>query len=271
MTAGAGTPLGDPVAEGARIATVAAEKRVPLRVAGGVAVAMRCPSARSMPLKREYGDVDLATVGVARDEVSVLLASLGYSPDRELNILHGQRRLFFWDAANKRQLDVFVDEANLCHRIDLRGRLEVTPLTLSPADLLVLKLQVVETNEKDLIDICALAADHELTSDERGINHVYIAGLAARDWGLWRTMSMVAERARDFARQFPGLEVAPTVVERLERILAQLEAEPKSRGWRLRARVGERKRWYELPEEVGCEGEPEGRRATRFGPSSKPS
>jgi hypothetical protein len=32
--------------------------------------------------------------------------------------------------------------------------------------------------------------------------------------------------------------------------MGRVEAEPKSRGWRLRAKVGERKRWYELPEEV---------------------
>jgi hypothetical protein len=33
-----------------------------------------------------------------------------------------------------------------------------------------------------------------------------------------------------------------------------MEAEPKSRGWKMRAKIGERKRWYELPEEVDREG-----------------
>jgi hypothetical protein len=40
------------------------------------------------------------------------------------------------------------------------------------------------------------------------------------------------------------------VEERAEEVLRRIEAEPKTRGWRLRAKVGERKRWYELPEEV---------------------
>jgi hypothetical protein len=30
----------------------------------------------------------------------------------------------------------------------------------------------------------------------------------------------------------------------------RLDAVPKSRRWRLRAAVGERKTWYELPEEI---------------------
>jgi hypothetical protein len=37
---------------------------------------------------------------------------------------------------------------------------------------------------------------------------------------------------------------------RLREVLDRIEAEPKGRGWKLRARIGERKRWYELPEEV---------------------
>ena len=40
------------------------------------------------------------------------------------------------------------------------------------------------------------------------------------------------------------------VVTRFDELLGRIEEEPKSRGWKLRAKVGERKRWYELPEEV---------------------
>ena len=36
-----------------------------------------------------------------------------------------------------------------------------------------------------------------------------------------------------------------------ERLLAFAEATPKSLKWKVRARVGERVQWYELPEEVG--------------------
>lgn len=243
-------PLPDPVAEGTRIAEAAAERGLPLRLLGGVAVAILCPSSRRPPLRRQYADIDFATEASAKEEVTALMAALSYLPDREFNMLHGHRRLYFWDECNQRHVDVFVDEANLCHRIDLRGRLEVAPLTLSLADLTVLKLQVVETNEKDYLDLCAIFADHDLTADDGGINSAYIAALAASDWGLWRTLGMVAEQAAQFALDLIGFEASARVVERLQRLRMELDTVPKSRGWKRRARLGDRKRWYDLPEEV---------------------
>jgi len=243
-------PLADPVAEGRRIAEAAAERGIPLRVLGGVAIALTCPSARRPPLAREYADIDLTSVGGAKKDAIRLLESLGYAGDKEFNILHGHRRLYFWDKRNQRQVDVFVDEANLCHRIDLKRRIDKVPQTLSLADLTVLKLQVVETNEKDYLDLCAIFADHPLTADDSGVNSAYIAELAASDWGLWRTLGMVAGRAESFALELPEFEAAEPVAERLRHLREELDSVPKTRGWRLRSRIGDRKRWYELPEEV---------------------
>lgn len=243
-------PHADPVAEGRRVVEAAAERELPLRALGGVAVGILCPSSRRPPLVREYADIDLATTASAKDEVIGMLESLGYAGDKEFNLLHGHRRLYFWDERNQRQLDVFVDEANLCHRIDLKTRLDADPLTLSLADLTVLKLQVVETNEKDYLDICAIFADHDLSADDSGVNSTHITDLAAADWGLWRTLGMVSERSERFALELSGFDNGELVAERLRRLRAQLDQVPKSRRWKLRARIGDRKRWYELPEEV---------------------
>ncbi len=243
-------PLSDPVAEGRRIAEAAEGRGLPLRILGGVAVAILCPSSRRPPLKREYADIDFATTGSAKKGVQELMEALGYAGDREFNMLHGHRRLYFWDEINQRQVDVFVDEANLCHRIDLKKRVEAVPLTLSLADLTVLKLQVVETNEKDYLDICAIFADHDLSEDDSGINSAYIANLTASNWGLWRTLGMVAERSEQFALELPEFSAGETVAGRLRGLRMELDTVPKTRGWKLRARVGDKKRWYELPEEV---------------------
>ena len=243
-------PVADPVAEGQRIVEAAADRGVALRVLGGVAVAMTCSSSRRPPLARSYADIDLATTNSAKDQVVALLESQGYAGDKEFNTLHGHRRLYFWDERAGRQVDVFVDEANLCHRVELKRRLEVVPLTLSLADLAILKLQVVETNEKDYLDLCAIFADHDLTIDDSGINLAYIVELTAGNWGLWRTVGMVAGRTERFALQLPGFEGSGAVAERLRRLRSELETSPKSRAWKLRARIGDRKRWYELPEEV---------------------
>lgn len=250
MTGSARQPLLDPVAEATRIGEAAAERGLPLRVLGGVAVALLCPSSRRPPLERDYADIDLATTGSAREGVAELMESLGYVGDREFNMLHGHRRLFFWDEGNQRQVDVFVDEANLCHRIDLRRRIELAPVTVPLADLTVLKLQIVETNEKDYLDICAIFADHDLSDDESGVNRTHITALAAADWGLWRTLGIVAERSARFARDLSGFDAGERVAGRLERLITELDKVPKSRSWKLRARLGDRKRWYELPEEV---------------------
>jgi hypothetical protein len=243
-------PFPDPVDEGKRIVEAAAAEDLPLRLLGGVAVALLCPSASRPPLQRKYADIDLVTRGTAKGEVGKLMESLSYAPDREFNMLHGSRRLFFWDEVNGRQVDVFVDEANLCHRFDLRRRLEAAPFTLSLADLTVLKLQVVETNEKDYLDLCAIFADHDLGTGAGEIDATYIAGLCAADWGLWRTLGMVAERASRFAVELPGFAAGDVVAERLGKLRDAMETVPKTRSWKLRSRIGDRKRWYELPEEV---------------------
>lgn len=242
--------LVNPVAEGRRVAEAAARAGLPLRLLGGVAIAILCPSSHRPPLARQYGDIDFATTGAAGDRVVQLMESLGYRGDKEFNMLHGHRRLRFWDEHNERQVDIFVNEANLCHRISLQARLEVVPLTLSLADLAILKLQVVETSEKDYLDICAIFADHDLTVDDSGVNFTYIASLAASDWGLWRTLGIIAERAERFALDLPNFEAGQLVAGRLRRLREELDHAPKTRSWKLRSRIGDRKRWYERPEEV---------------------
>jgi hypothetical protein len=236
--------------EAERVAAAASEAGVTLRVTGGVGVALTCHSASHQLLARPYSDIDM--VGRARERQAIieLLSGMGYEPDEEFNALHGARRLFFWDDANDRQFDVFLDKVEMCHVIDLRERLRSPGPALSSADLLLMKLQIVESNEKDLRDIVCLLTDQDLTHEPHaGIDLPYLAGLAANDWGLWRTVTMVAERADRWAMQLPGLASRERVHEQVCRFIKALEDIPKSRAWKVRARIGERKRWYALPEE----------------------
>src|SRR3546814_13603905 len=78
----------------------------------------------------------------------------------------------------------------------------------SDLDLALLKLQVVETNEKDYLDLCSIFADHELSEDDVGVNYKYVAELTASDWGLWRTVGIVSDSTESFASQLPGFEAA---------------------------------------------------------------
>lgn len=243
-------PRKDPVSEGQRIAGAASDRSILLRVAGGVGVALRCPSASTSPLNRQYADVDLVGLSKEREVTERLFVDLGYEPDTAFNALHGARRLFFWDRTNERQLDVFLDTVEMCHKLQLTDRLAVDQVTLPIADLLLMKLQIFETNEKDMLDIIALFADQELADDDTGINVRYIEQLTGSDWGLWRTITMVAEKTDHFSRSVEGLTHRSVVHARIAGLLGRLQASEKSRRWKMRARIGEKVRWYELPEEV---------------------
>jgi hypothetical protein len=242
--------------EAQRIVERATAAGVLLRATGGVAVALRSPSAGRPPLRRTYGDIDFVARSEQAHEVGTLFAELGYAPEEEFNLLHGQRRLFFREPEGRWEADVFLDRIEGCHTLDLRDRLDVAGATLAPADLLLSKLQVVQTNAKDYQDILGLLADHELGDDDSAVSRTRITDVCANDWGWWRTVTMVARAAQDVAGLYAG-EADETTRTRLEEardrlgaVLDDLETAPKSRRWKLRARVGDRKRWYELPEDI---------------------
>ncbi len=238
----------DPLHEAERVVGAAGDAGLAIRATGGVAIALICPSARRPPLQRVYGDIDFVAHSSDAADVVAFFRDLGYAPEEQFNVIHGQRRLFFTDTDNGgRQADVFLDRIEGCHKLELRDRLELAPRTLTPADLLLSKLQVFKTNEKDFTDALAILADHELTDDDSGISRTRLAEVCGSDWGWWRTVTMVAERAGGYAEAQGDLDTARTRVEQLRQ---ELEEMPKSRRWKMRARVGERARWYEEPDEI---------------------
>jgi hypothetical protein len=95
-------PAIDPHAEAARMVGAAAASGLSLRVIGGVAVSLRCPSARSVPLARPYRDIDFAALSADGRRLTALFTGAGYEPDAEFNALHGRHRMFFWDPRNRR-------------------------------------------------------------------------------------------------------------------------------------------------------------------------
>ena len=243
-------PRTDPVAEGRRISEAVTQDGVELRLTGGVAVALRCPSAQAPPLSRQYADIDAVGHASQRARIGDLLTALGYEADESFNAVQGARRLLYWDLRNQRQFDVFLDRVEMCHNIDLSKRLATEQGTLAPADLLLMKLQVVETNAKDLLDIIALLVDHDFTDDDAGLNLPYLVKLTSADWGLWRTVTMVAARAEVHARSCGDFIGCSRAQQQVQVFLDAVTRSPKSAGWRIRAKIGERVRWYEVPEDA---------------------
>jgi hypothetical protein len=243
------TPLADVLAEAERITGAAIEAGVPLKLIGGAAICLHSESARRPPLKRKYGDLDFVTPAKRRGAVDRLLTTLGYQGELRFNTLNGDRRLLYLDPENGRQVDIFVDVVRMSHVIDLRGRMDHGGPCLTPADLLLSKLQIYQINRKDLVDLVALLTDHPVADhDDEAINAAYVARLTADDWGLYRTLQLNTERLRDMVGE---VAVDSTVVvQRLDDLWRSIDAQPKSLRWKLRARVGDRMTWYELPEEV---------------------
>jgi len=243
------TVLADPVAEAHRLVDLARADRLTLRIVGGIGVAIHAPSIGRADPPRTYHDIDLvAPAGSAA--IARCMTAAGYLPAERFNALNGSERLLFHDPSGRR-VDVFTERVSMCHVLDLRDRLTIHPWTLPPADLLLSKLQIVEMTDRDAQDVRALLTDHDLCDDDDGIDRRRLRAVCATDWGWWRTVDgsltalierWQAETANDEALAKP--------LARAVAIRADLAAAPTSLAWRMRARIGERMRWYELPEEV---------------------
>jgi hypothetical protein len=246
-------PILDDVKEEAlRVIDEAHQWDITLRLIGGLAIKFHSPSASHRALERQYPDMDFVTSKHGKDKLPDFLNSLGYEPNKTFNTLSGNRRQLYYDHERDRQIDIFIENFEMCHKLPLGERLDVEPITIPLAELFLTKAQIVEMNEKDIRDICALLLDHEVgPGDEEMINSARIAELCARDWGLWKTISLSINKVAGFLNHF-SLEPseAKRIASRLEAIKKAMDAAPKTFAWKMRAKVGERVRWYEEVEEV---------------------
>lgn len=242
-------------AEVTRIVDAAAAADAAMRVLGSIGVALHCPGAAVLlpSFERTYADIDLVAYRRNAKVLIGVLASLGYSDDREVYISSEGTRSIFNDPVRRIHLDVFYDRLEFCHVIPMANRLEADRPTIPLAELLLSKLQIVRINEKDIVDIVLLLLDHPLgAGDGDVINLDRIALLTAADWGLWRTISQNLEKVATLAASYPQLDGAQRdrVAVAAIQLKARIDAEPKPMAWRLRDRVGDRRQWWTDVEEV---------------------
>jgi hypothetical protein len=158
------------------------------------------------------------------------------------------RRIFHDAGGKRRRVDVFLDRLEFCHPIDLRGRLDLHPITIPLTDLLLEKLQIVEINEKDLKDLVVLLLEHPVAEheEEGAIDASYVAKLLSQEWGFYYTVSLNFDRIRRYMDTIPDLseDQKALVARRIQEIWRPVEATPKGLRWKLRAKVGPARRWY---------------------------
>lgn len=242
----------DMAEEALRVAGEAERAGQDLRLLGGVAIKLRAKDGLQPVFRREYADLDWITPKGSSAGTQRIFESLGYVPQVRFNAINGRERLLFFDEENGRQVDVFVGSFRMCHEIPFGKRLAIEPVTIPLAELLLTKLQIIELNEKDIRDSLAILHDHPVEeADGDAVNAAHIAKLCASDWGLWRTFTANLESLDGHLGRYelPG-DGRERIAERVEKLLARIEEEPKSFGWKMRAKIGDRKRWYDLPEEV---------------------
>ncbi|MFQ5946573.1 MAG: hypothetical protein ACE5NC_10055, partial [Anaerolineae bacterium] len=253
--------------EARRIVDEANDRALTLRVLGGVGIRLLTPNhvevakrlGRLGEGEQEFTDLDFMSYKKQRKKMKSFFEELGY----------GKRRATLSTAASERQIyfhpdgwffvDVFFDKLLVAnHPLDLRGRLELASLTLTPADLLLEKVQIVNMGDKDVKDTVVLLLAHDVgNSDEDGeINGQHIAQLLSADWGFWYTVTTNLDGLRDHISEMGGLSQEETGIlqDRIGTLLDRLESEPKSFRWKARAQVGPRVRWYEPVETIDTVG-----------------
>ncbi len=249
--------------EARRLVDAARSKGVTLRLVGGLGVREHC---RTLELcARDYSDLDMVAPARQARHLTELFQGFGYAENFEVSTATANAELQFVRPCSHGDqtqpvhgddhVDVFLDSFRMDHEIALARRLEIEPYTISLSDLLLTKLQIFRLNEKDLRDIVALLADVEIgEGDGPGvIDARYIGELCGDDWGLFYDVAMNLQRVGDGVADF-GLSEVPAARVRggVTRLIAALDAAPKSLRFRLRARLGTHAAWHsELDDQEG--------------------
>jgi hypothetical protein len=228
-----------------------------LRLLGALAVIEQCPNGVALLEKTNRVLTDIDFMGYDREirDIEAMFADLGYE------VLGGRgvtmdvwvgRRIFQDPVGGRRRVDVFLDRLDFCHRIELKGRLEKEPVTIPLTDILLEKLQIVEINEKDLKDLIVLLLEHPVADGEEAgaFDASYVVDLLTKDWGFSYTVSLNLDRIRRYMETIPELtdEQRALIVSRIDDLWGRVGSAPKTLKWKLRARVGPSRKWYQ---EVG--------------------
>ncbi len=240
-----------------KIMEEADKQGVTLRLIGAIAFRTQCPDYKYLEydLGRQLTDIDFVGYEKETRKIEKLFDTLGWKSERALHTVMkrmGANRMIFYGPGEVHS-DVFLDGLRFCHILKLKDRLEIDDLTISLSDLLLEKLQIVEINEKDIVDCIMLFREHKVgTDDETTINKNYIANLFANDWGWWRTSTENLENIKHFTERYDKLteEDKQIVINRIEELEKAIDEQSKPFSWKMRNKIGDKKKWYRDVEEV---------------------
>ena len=225
-----------------------------LRVFGGLAIYVHSRNDTRF-FHRESPDLDFVVPKNERHKLESYFREMGYSPNKQFNILNGaHRQIFYHDQVEERRIDILIGDFEMCHKLPLEGRFGVDTVTIPLTDLFLSKAQVVQLNRKDALDIISLLLNNEVGDEKSGsIDLQRITFLCGNDWGLYKTTSMNIERVEELLTDKDiniSLEERELIIGRIRKIQKAFDEMPKSVAWKMRDKVGTRVRWYQEVEEV---------------------
>lgn len=236
------SPLSSITLEAQRMANKISDAGLNVKLLGGLAIWMTCPSAQLSGLARSYGDLDFIAPKKEIRALNQIFINSGYNEDKLFNAIHGATRLIYIDQKNARPVDVLVDNFKMCHEIELKNRLTNNGPTISSEDILLTKLQIVSINEKDLLDLIALLVDQEFDLE-------YISIILANDWGFEKTVLQNLVKAGKFLETLNiEAHLKGIATKKIQEITGNIESSKKTLSYKLRAKIGEKMPWFEEPE-----------------------
>ena len=268
--------------EAQEIVEKAKQEGIVLRILGGLSIAIHCKEHREFAQKlgrmgtgvikgQEYSDIDYVSYRNQREKIKELFDKIGYAKRRATLSTAASERQIYYHPKGWFYVDVFFDKLLVAnHPIDFKGRLELDYPTIAVTDMLLEKIQMWEAfSVKDLKDCLLLLKAHEIKekSEKESIGTLYIAKILAQDWGFWYTATTNLKKLKTFLSEIdklgPEVDINPKQIEKKDReeitekidiLLEKIGEEPKSFGWKMRAKIGIKKKWYnpvERPETVG--------------------
>ena len=245
--------LPDLIAEMNRLIAEANANQIHLRAFGGLAIYTHSQNNPRF-FHRDSPDVDFMVPHKEWNRLESFFQQMGYSPNRQFNLLNGTHRQIYYYEETGRRIDVLVGDFEMCHKLPMDERFQINPVTIPLAELFLSKAQIVQLNRKDAFDLISLLLNNDLGEEGEGkIGLDRIAQLCAHDWGLYKTVSINLQRVEDMlTSENLGLssDERALVLERIRKIISVLESMPKSMGWKMRNMLGTRLRWYAEVEEV---------------------
>jgi hypothetical protein len=233
-------------------------KGIRLRILGSIAYRLQCPKNLHLfeDTKRVLTDVDFGGEKSQNRAIREFLKTRGYVPDEGIYVASEGARHAYLHRETGLNVDVFADQLYFCHRIPFKNRLELDSPTICTTDLLLEKMQIVEINLKDFKDTIVLMLEHPLShqqSGQKSIDTGYIAEVMRQDWGFYHTFTTNLKRVPEHFGEFPSMQPQQlaTISERVDELLRMLDAAPKTLGWKMRAKIGTRAKWYQEVSEKG--------------------